>query len=226
MPTSSADRFDVDAGPGATDGADADGRSLRWVGHNQQRRAELVDAALQAIRTHGHGVGLEVIARTAGTRKPAIYRHFGDRVGLYSALVASVSEHLEKRLRGAAETGGDLRGVLTSLTQAFFSLAEKDPEVYRFVVSPPSVASSVAEAQLRGITQRVTGLLMALLGAHIDADAARLRAWATAVVGAVQVTADAWLDEPRRRDRGVVVADLVTLFSGGLDRLAERTAHS
>lgn len=204
--------------PSQVDGSEPtpDGRTLRWAGHNRQRRAELVDAALQAIRSHGHGVGLETIARVAGTRKPAIYRHFGDRVGLYSAVTAHVSMRLERRLRHAAAPGAEPRDVVASLTDAFFSLAEKDPEVYRFVVSPPQVSSSVAEQQVRGIAQRVTELVTEILGPHLDGDDERVRVWSIAVVGAVQVTAEVWLDEPRRRPRHTVVQDLAAILWHGL----------
>lgn len=196
----------------------ADGRSLRWAGHNEQRRAELVEAAFTAIREHGHGVGLDVIARTAGTRKPAIYRHFGERVGLYSAVTASVSARLERRLhRAAAEAGEDeagLREVLRAIIDAFFSLAEKDPEVYRYVVSPPQVASAVAGQELEGISERAGELVIDLLRTRVRED--RLVVWSTALVGAVQATASTWLDQNDRRPRYDVVDDVLALLWGGI----------
>lgn len=206
----------------------ADGRSLRWAGHNEQRRAELVEAAFTAIREHGHGVGLDVIARTAGTRKPAIYRHFGERVGLYSAVTASVSARLERRLyRAAAEAGEDeagLRDVLRAIIDAFFSLAEKDPEVYRYVVSPPQVASAVAGQELQGMSERAGELVVDLLRTRVREDDLlrtrvredRLVVWSTALVGAVQATASTWLDQNDRRSRYDVVDDVLALLWGGI----------
>lgn len=196
----------------------ADGRSLRWAGHNEQRRAELVEAAFTAIREHGHGVGLDVIARTAGTRKPAIYRHFGERVGLYSAVTASVSARLERRLHRAAADAGKgeagLRDVLRAIIDAFFSLAEKDPEVYRYVVSPPQVASAVAGQELQGMSERAGELVIDLLRTRVRED--RLVVWSTALVGAVQATASTWLDQNDRRPRYDVVDDVLALLWGGI----------
>lgn len=196
----------------------ADGRSLRWADHNEQRRAELVEAAFTAIREHGHGVGLDVIARTAGTRKPAIYRHFGERVGLYSAVTASVSARLERRLHRAAADAGEgeagLRDVLRAIIDAFFSLAEKDPEVYRYVVSPPQVASAVAGQELQGMSDRAGELVVDLLSARVRED--RLVVWSTALVGAVQATASTWLDQNDRRPRYDVVDDVLALLWGGI----------
>lgn len=196
----------------------ADGRSLRWAGHNEQRRAELVEAAFTAIREYGHGVGLDVIARTAGTRKPAIYRHFGERVGLYSAVTASVSARLERRLHRAAADAGEgeagLRDVLRAIIDAFFSLAEKDPEVYRYVVSPPQVASAVAGQELQGMSERAGELAIDLLRTRVRED--RLVVWSTALVGAVQATASTWLDQNDRRPRYDVVDDVLALLWGGI----------
>ena len=67
-----------------------DGRTTRWARHNATRRRELVEAALRAIRHHGHSVGMDDIAAEAGTSKTVYYRHFGDRNGLYEAVVESV----------------------------------------------------------------------------------------------------------------------------------------
>ena len=196
----------------------ADGRSLRWADHNEQRRAELVEAAFTAIREHGHGVGLDVIARTAGTRKPAIYRHFGERVGRYSAVTASVSARVERRLHRAAAAAGEgeagLRDVLRAIIDAFFSLAEKDPEVYRYVVSPPQVASAVAGQELQGMSERAGELVVDLLRTRVRE--ARLVVWSTALVGAVQATASTWLDQNDRRPRYDVVDDVLALLWGGI----------
>ena len=53
-----------------------DGRASRWEEHRRQRRVELVDHTVRAIRQHGAGVGLDDIAAQAGTSKTVIYRHF------------------------------------------------------------------------------------------------------------------------------------------------------
>ena len=64
-----------------------DGRDTRWATHREQRRRELVEDTLRAIRKHGAGVGMDEIAAQAGTSKTVIYRHFGDRAGLIAAAI-------------------------------------------------------------------------------------------------------------------------------------------
>src|SRR5688572_28110997 len=67
------------------------------------RRAELMEAAVRAIRRDGPLVSMDAIAAEAGVTKPIVYRHFGDRVGLASALAeqygAALVAELDEALR-------------------------------------------------------------------------------------------------------------------------------
>ena len=66
--------------------ADRDGRDARWDSHRAQRREDLVDATLRAIRRHGGSPSMDEIAEIAGTSKTVLYRYFDDQAGLYSAV--------------------------------------------------------------------------------------------------------------------------------------------
>jgi AcrR family transcriptional regulator len=48
----------------------------------EQRRAELLEAALRVIRRGEGRVAMEDIAVEAGISRPILYRHFGDATGL------------------------------------------------------------------------------------------------------------------------------------------------
>src|SRR5438067_12547710 len=63
-------RYQILSGRMATDrsageGPQVDGRTRRWEGYRATRRAELVDAAIRAIRRHGAGLGMEDVAAEA-----------------------------------------------------------------------------------------------------------------------------------------------------------------
>lgn len=51
-----------------------------------RRRRELLDAADRVVLRDGPGASMNAIAAEAGITKPILYRHFGDKGGLYSAL--------------------------------------------------------------------------------------------------------------------------------------------
>ena len=95
----------------------ADGRSVRWIRHREERRGSLVDSTIRAIRRHGAGVGMDDIAAEAGTSKTVIYRHFEDRAGLYRAVVERVDQRVVgdvvAALKRSSATGTDPRELIS-----------------------------------------------------------------------------------------------------------------
>lgn len=196
-----------------------DGRALRWQAHNANRRAELVDSTLRAIRHYGAGVAMDDIAAVAGTSKTVIYRHFTDRAGLYRAVADKVGHRIGSTLRqaigdDARASGPALLPVLTAVIDTYLALTEADPEVYRFVVRPPALEGSVAEREVVGITDRAAGILAEWLAGEVGERQARV--WSTAIVGSVHACADRWLADPEPMPRSELVGMLVDLNWSGL----------
>ncbi|WP_229117168.1 TetR family transcriptional regulator [Enemella dayhoffiae] len=191
-----------------------DGRARRWAEHNLARRAELVEAALAAIREHGPGVGMDEIAARAQTSKPVLYRHFSDRGGLYRAVAERVDNRIARRLDKALSGPGTVRQVLAAAVEAYLSLTEADPQVYRFVVRPPALEGSIADRQLRGITDRAAQVLADYLQPQLGPE--RARVWAVALVGALQASADRWLTAADPIPRTELVAQLTDFAADGL----------
>lgn len=199
---------------------------MRWQQHNAERRAELVDATLRAIRRHGPGVGMDDIAAEAHTSKTVVYRHFSDRAGLYSAVAEKVGRRIGRTLSAAidpdAETAddfaapvlSDLKQVLTAVIDTYLALTEADPEVYRFVVRPPAVEGPVAEQQVHGITEHAVGILADWLAGAVGER--RARVWSIAIVGSVHACADRWLAGEAPMPRAELVGLLVELNWSGL----------
>ncbi|HET8599753.1 MAG TPA: TetR family transcriptional regulator [Segeticoccus sp.] len=217
-----------------------DGRDARWAAHRRSRRRELVEAALRAVREHGAGVGMDEIAAAASTSKTVVYRHLGDRAGLHAAVVAAVDEQILGDLHaamdaraGAGRTGDarllalteDPQGLVAALVDCYLRLVERDPEVYRFVVTRPA-RSEPREAPepptddpLTGLTHRIADELAAIFAARLRAqgrDPAPAGTWAHGMVGLVRAATDAWLDGPDRLSRAEVVAHVSALAGAGL----------
>lgn len=215
-----------------------DRRDSRWDAHREQRRAQLVGAAIGAIRRHGAGVGMDDVAAAAETSKTVVYRHFGDRSGLYTAVCESVAAVLLGEIRRAtteamgAPDGGP-RAAVSAGIDAYLRLIESDPELYRFVVhrplltqptgsrtaSPPQSADPVNDlvtvigdeiATVIGDRLRSTG--------NEPGDAAR--PWGHAIVGLVRGAADDWLIRPNGMTRERLATHLTDLAWSGLSGLA------
>ncbi len=195
-----------------------DGRDTRWESHRAKRREELVSHALRAIRSQGAGVGMDDIAARAGTSKTVIYRHFGDRAGLYSAIVSSVHDYIHQGLTTtlALASDADMTALVAELADTYLRLVEHDPEIYRFTLHrPPSADDDALDP---------AGSLTDLIGDHVSqAIAARLAAegrdtspadtWAHGLVGFIRAAADHWMAAEDRPPREAVVSQITALFA-------------
>ena len=121
-----------------------------------------------AIRKHGANVGMDDIAAQAGVSKTVLYRHFGDRAGLYAAVVESVHSYIHEGLTNALKLtdAADIGRLATDIADAYLGLVERDPEIYRFVlvrpaagpagVIDPAGASARRDRRARGTGHRRT----------------------------------------------------------------------
>lgn len=207
-----------------------DGRDARWRTHREERRVELTESALRAIRRHGAGVGMDEIAAEAGTSKTVIYRHLGDRLSLYLAVCASVDQlilgHVDVALAGADSDTltRNPRQVLAAVIDSYLTLVENDPEVYRFVTRSPQVDVPRDADPVVGLSSTIAERLTELLGVNLR-DAGRDEALALilahGLVGFVRESADQWVTNARREPRALIVDRLAEFAAAGLYGLLE-----
>ncbi|WP_151525975.1 TetR/AcrR family transcriptional regulator [Serinicoccus kebangsaanensis] len=180
-----------------------DGRDARWEAHRTKRRRQLVEAALKAIRRHGAGVGMDEIAAQAGTSKTVLYRHLGDKAGLYGAVVEAVDETVLGDLGAASQHGPDVLTRIGAMVHSYLSLVERDPEIYRFVMTRPlETTEGDPDDPVHRITDRVSEQLTGAIHDHLtetgrsDEAALLAPAWGHGIVGLVRATADHFLTSP------------------------------
>jgi len=183
------------------------------------RREALLDAAVEAIRTHGPQVSMEDLAAAAGVTKPILYRHFGDRSGLVVALAARFANRLMADLQKAlAAPVTEPRDFLVNAIDAFIGFLDKDPEVYRFLVRRAhSGEAAETHAVLDTFLTKVGQEVAVVLGDQlrlIGADSGGAEPIAHGIVGFVYGAGDWWV-ERRSMSRARLVDYLATtLWSG------------
>jgi AcrR family transcriptional regulator len=195
-----------------------DGRDTRWTEHRRQRRRELVESALRAIRRHGATVGMDEIAAEAGTSKPVIYRHFGDRPGLYRAVVEKVAQFILDDLRtsvdweASVDRDDGLGRLIRDLTHGYLRLVQRDPEIYRFVMARPLVDGDLTDDPVTGLTMRIGQRVAELLHAGgLPGD--RADTWGHGLVGCVRAATDQWIRAGMNRPAADLAADLSALLA-------------
>jgi AcrR family transcriptional regulator len=161
----------------------------------EQRRAELLDAALRVIRRGEGRVAMEDIAAEAGISRPILYRHFGDATGLYGAVADDFCRELlyrlSRSLRGIPP-GHDLlrRQIIT-----YLEFLAEDPEVYRYlnrqvptdrarsVTHHSGFSRLVADSTAEHLHGAGWGRRMSVVGADL-------------FVGGLEAAASRWVEEP------------------------------
>jgi AcrR family transcriptional regulator len=205
-------------------GADApppDGRRERWAHHREQRREELVDAAIAAIRRLGAGVGMDALAASAGISKPVLYRYFDDRSQLRLAIGQRLTTGLIEAVRPAVAQVRGERAAVELAVDVYLRLIESEPELYMFVANRPGPRGEgdvVADT-----ADTISSALASVIGDRLrdlGLDAGPAEPWAHGLVGCLRAVGDWWLRHQRPMSRDALTAYLTTLLWGGIAGVA------
>lgn len=174
-----------------------DARRERWKGHREQRRAEFVEATIAAVAKKGPDVGMEDVAAEAGVSKPVLYRHFTDKSDLYLAVGQRATELLMERMGPALAADGPIKDRIRRIVDAYLSVVEDNPNLYKFVVKGSFVDRPVEKDVVQEDKNLIANTLARILGDYLrafDMDSGGAEPWAHALVGMVQNAGDWWLD--------------------------------
>jgi AcrR family transcriptional regulator len=188
----------------------------------ERRRGELLDAADRIIRRSGLAFSMDAIASEAGITKPVLYRHFGDKDGLYEALTERYIGELEIALRPATKAG-DPRSRLAATIDAYLSYVEREPDRYRFLLAAaeqPRTALLVSDFRREHIGNCAFTSIAKLERAGLDPGFAEH--WAQCVSGMIRAAGASWL-ETRSLPRKRLVEYLTTVLWNGFEVLSTKS---
>ncbi|MBT0566679.1 TetR/AcrR family transcriptional regulator [Williamsia sp. CHRR-6] len=184
-----------------------------------QRRAQLIEVARGLFAERGfEGTSIEEVAQRASVSKPVVYEHFGGKEGLYAVVVDREMETLLEMIT-ASLTQNRSRIRVEKVALALLTYMEERTDGFRILVhgSP----STGADAKYSSLLNDAIGQVEHLLAGDFERrgfDASLAPLYAQALVGAVSVTAQWWLDV-REPAKEVVAAHLVNLCWNGLSGL-------
>lgn len=133
----------------------------------EQRREQLIDAALSVILKHGYGgVSIEAIAREAGVTRPVVYDHFPNLARLLHALVEREERYsLGQLAEVVPEDVGDREPVemLAAGVKRFLDAVTSRPETWRLILLPlegtPAIVRDHVEHNRARILERIERLV-------------------------------------------------------------------
>ncbi|MGY1434031.1 TetR family transcriptional regulator [Streptomyces reniochalinae] len=199
------------------------------VNSTEQRRRELLEAADRVVLREGPGASMNAIAAEAGITKPILYRHFGDKGGLYRALAVRHTDSLLASLRAALDAPSERRERVEATLETYLAAIEAHPQVYRFLMHPAE--DSPGSERGFDVGQHSAPLLRRLGEELAEVIAERLdlgpesdelaRVWGHGIVGMMHAAGDWWLREkPCERDQ--LVRHLADLLWGRLAAAGDR----
>ena len=133
----------------------------------EQRREQLIDAALSVILEQGYGgVSIEAVARVAGVTRPVVYDHFPNLGRLLHALVEREERwSLEQLDHVVPDDPGDRDPVelLAGGVRRFLDAVAERPATWRLILLPlegtPAMVREQVESNRARILERVERLV-------------------------------------------------------------------
>lgn len=168
-----------------------DGRAARWSGQRERRRAEFVDATIEAIGRYGPQVSTEQIAAVAGVARTRLYRHFDNADDLRHAVTTRISEMITDELAPALlDPGGSPNEMIRGVVAPFINWLADNTGLYEYGVREH------VETDLRAT---IGTLLATLLRGYLDTfgvDSRFVDVAAFSIVGMVESAGVRWAREP------------------------------
>ena len=189
-----------------------DGRKRRWHQHKVERRNELVDGTLEAIRQRGANVSMDEIAAEIGVSKTVLYRYFVDKNDLTTAVMMRFAQvTLIPNMASALSSNLDGYTLVREIIRVYVDTAASEPEPYRIVMSNTSSSRTKAINDSEQIIARMLAVMLRRRMQAAGMDTSGVEPWAFMIVGGVQLATHSWMSNPRMSTADLI--DYLTMLS-------------
>jgi len=192
--------------------AKPDGRKRRWHQHKVERRNELIDGTIEAIRRRGQYVSMDEIAGEIGVSKTVLYRYFVDKNDLTTAVMMRFAQiTLIPNMAAALSSNLDGFDLTRDLIRVYVETVAAEPEPYRFVMANNSAGKNKVVADSERIIARMLAVMLRRRMRPEGMDIGGVEPWAYMIVGGVQLATHSWLLDPRMTADELI--DYLTMLS-------------
>jgi AcrR family transcriptional regulator len=189
-----------------------DGRKRRWHQHKVDRRNELVDGTLDAIRHRGRNVSMDEIAAEIGVSKTVLYRYFVDKNDLTTAVMMRFAQTtLIPNMAAALSSNLDGFDLVREIIRVYVDTVAAEPDTYRFVMANSSASKSKVIADSERIIAGMLAVMLRRRMQQVGMDTHGVEPWAYMIVGGVQLATHSWMSHPRMTSDQLI--DYLTMLS-------------
>jgi AcrR family transcriptional regulator len=205
-----------------------DGRTARWSGQRDRRRAEFVEAALRAIAHYGPQTSTEQVASYVGVTRTKLYRYFDGAADLHRSIARRASDMLIAAQRPVFNPTGRPIEIITHAVSRHLRWRVDHPNLYEYLTLHPLSDDAHGVAAIREVNRAVAGSVAGQLEGYLWAvglDKPPAEALSFGIVGFVESATTHWLNNPARPPLAEFTAQLAewiwallssTLQSGGI----------
>jgi AcrR family transcriptional regulator len=189
-----------------------DGRKRRWHQHKVERRNELVDGTIEAIRRQSRFLSMDEIAAEIGVSKTVLYRYFVDKNDLTTAVMMRFAQTtLIPNMAAALSSNLDGYDLAREVIRVYVDTVASNPEPYGFVMANSSGSKSKVIADSERIIARMIAVMLRRRMREVGMDVGGVEPWAYLIVGGVQLATHSWMSDPRMTSDELI--DYLTMLS-------------
>jgi AcrR family transcriptional regulator len=189
-----------------------DGRKRRWHQHKVERRNELVDGTIEAIRRQGRNLSMDEIAAEIGVSKTVLYRYFVDKNDLTTAVMMRFAQTtLIPNMAAALSSNLDGYDLTREVIRVYVETVAAEPEPYGFVMANSSGSKSKVIADSERIIARMIAVMLRRRMNEVGVETGGAEPWAYLIVGGVQLATHSWMSNPRMSPDELI--DYLTMLS-------------
>lgn len=185
----------------------------------EQRREQLLDAALALIPAGFEAVTMESVARRAEVTKPVLYDLFANRAALVGALLEREGERATGQVLAAlpvaCETGErPTEDAFADAVRAFVTAVVEAPDRWRLVLLPPEGTPREFRAEVERVRATVLAQVQDLVAARLEEDGLDADLVGHAMLALAEMTGRLVLTDPGRFPPERLVAFVARIARG------------
>jgi AcrR family transcriptional regulator len=163
-----------------------------------QRRQQLVEVSRGVFAELGYeAASLEEIADRAGVSRPILYSHFGDKHGLFEAVVSEQIAMVQRVVADSLGSAGEPRELVERGMRAFFSYVREHPEGHAVLTrdAPVHISDSGLGVMLDSLATHITQVIAGQIR-KMGLDPSPAPIYANALIGIGAHVGRWWRDHP------------------------------